>query len=421
MHTKSSMSVSLVSSRGRVSEVATGGEVDPSGRKSGRLGLAGLLSLGLLASCRTPANPRYLSYGLELPLSLPVEREVQGDVRESYRVQATEAGFEVVIGKQASVTVPKLGAHLADLTVDVAATRGVAPFSGVLLTHVVKDGAAVQAGLRGEVPGDVVMAMDGVPVVSVQQFTADLRAKKKVGDPVALQILRGQTKIEVSLNLGGAQEDVQLPPDRLAVAGLGPKDLCSDFSLVDLPEMLSERIYGRRERMLLVYQVASQSDAWKAGLRPYDRIVNMGGLGSGVPTLDQVGVQAKSLLAAGGDFELTVIPSLKAGTAKDNMPIDVRFRAGAWDKSNWELWVPFLHYQRSGPYSRYAAWGPDGALSYWSLGPLDMLASNRYSEVSSLDRTGVVRTNVFKALLGLIEVETGTEPTKVRLFWFLEF
>lgn len=56
--------------------------------------------------------------------------------------------------------------------------------------------------------------------------------------------------------------------------------------------------------------------------------MKMGGLDSGAPTLAQVGAQAKSLLADDGDFELAVVPSPKAGTAKNSTPIEVRFPAG---------------------------------------------------------------------------------------------
>lgn len=193
MHTERTRPVGLDSSRGRASEVATSLLSNTHDRKSGRLGLAGLLSLGLLASCRTPAHPG----GYRAPRlnpdgagsGVPVERESQGDVQESYKVLEVESRFEVVIARQTPVTVPKLGAVLADLTPEVAAARGVTPFSGVLIKELVKDGAAVQAGLRGDVPGDVVMAktLDGAPVVSVKQVVADLRAKKKAGDSVVLQ------------------------------------------------------------------------------------------------------------------------------------------------------------------------------------------------------------------------------------------
>lgn len=81
--------------------------------------------------------------------------------------------------------------------------------------------------------------------------------------------------------------------------------------------------------------------------------------------------------------------------------------------TDWELWVPFLHYEHSRPNPSWSRPWWDGAQSYWSLGPLDMLVSNRYSEEHPADRSEVgSRHNVFKALLGLIQVETGTAPTE---------
>ena len=81
---------------------------------------------------------------------------------------------------------------------------------GVLILEVEEGSAAAAAGLRGSrvradgaiVPGDVLQAVDGVEVGSLEAL-ARLLDDKRIGDRVALRILRNGRPLQVTVALEG--------------------------------------------------------------------------------------------------------------------------------------------------------------------------------------------------------------------------
>ncbi len=79
---------------------------------------------------------------------------------------------------------------------------------GLVIGKVSKGGGAERAGLKGAretVPGrvelgDIILAVDGTPVVTVDSLL-DVMEKRKVGDQVAVEILRGNRRERVSVTL----------------------------------------------------------------------------------------------------------------------------------------------------------------------------------------------------------------------------
>ena len=90
---------------------------------------------------------------------------------------------------------------------------------GLLIVQVVPGGAADQAGLRGgteraylgNVPimlgGDLIVAIDGEKVED-EQSLAETMNNHRAGDTVKVTIYRGKRKIDVSVALGEAREQV---------------------------------------------------------------------------------------------------------------------------------------------------------------------------------------------------------------------
>ena len=84
---------------------------------------------------------------------------------------------------------------------------------GVLLIRVVKDGPAAKAGLRGGtrqvrignsiviIGGDVITAIDGKAVASVEELSREMRHHKP-GTILDLIIIRGKTQRQLSITLG---------------------------------------------------------------------------------------------------------------------------------------------------------------------------------------------------------------------------
>jgi len=114
---------------------------------------------------------------------------------------------------------PALGVRTIPVDPDLAEQMGLAADYGLLIVQVVAGGAADRAGLRGgseraylgNVPimlgGDLIIAIDGEKVQD-QQDLAQLMNKHRAGDAVRVTIYRGKKKMDVSVTLGEAKEQV---------------------------------------------------------------------------------------------------------------------------------------------------------------------------------------------------------------------
>jgi len=90
---------------------------------------------------------------------------------------------------------------------------------GLLIARLYQDSPAHQAGLRGAdrrlqlgrrvilVGGDIVTAIDGLPLESPDQLTIYLETKKRPGDQVVLTVWRDRKEMTVPLTLGERPEE----------------------------------------------------------------------------------------------------------------------------------------------------------------------------------------------------------------------
>ncbi len=88
-----------------------------------------------------------------------------------------------------------IGADLQSLTPDLAGGLGLTETPGVVVADVDEGGPAAHAGLR---VGDVIASIDGMPVDNVALFTLSLYLRT-TGDKVALQIVRGTKRLEMTV------------------------------------------------------------------------------------------------------------------------------------------------------------------------------------------------------------------------------
>jgi S1-C subfamily serine protease len=114
---------------------------------------------------------------------------------------------------------PALGVRTIPIDPELAQEMGLAADYGLLIVQAVQGGAADRAGLRGGseraylgntpimVGGDLIVAVDGEKIES-QQNLAQVMNKHRAGDTVTVTIYRGKKKMEVSVTLAEAREQV---------------------------------------------------------------------------------------------------------------------------------------------------------------------------------------------------------------------
>jgi S1-C subfamily serine protease len=114
---------------------------------------------------------------------------------------------------------PALGVSTIPIDPNLADQLGLPSDYGLLIVQVVPGGAADNAGLRGgneraylgNVPimlgGDLIVAIDGKKVED-QQELAEVMNNHRAGDSVRVTIYRGKRKIEVTVTLGEARQQV---------------------------------------------------------------------------------------------------------------------------------------------------------------------------------------------------------------------
>ena len=114
---------------------------------------------------------------------------------------------------------PALGVRTIPITPELADQLGLAADNGLLIVQVVSGGAADRAGLHGgterayigNIPimigGDLIIAIDGQEVQD-QQDLSQVMNNHRAGDTVRITIYRGKKKMDVSVTLAEAREQV---------------------------------------------------------------------------------------------------------------------------------------------------------------------------------------------------------------------
>ncbi len=114
---------------------------------------------------------------------------------------------------------PALGVRTIPITPELAEQMGLPANYGLLIVQVVPGGAADRAGLRGgsepaslgNIPirtgGDLIVGIDGEKI-ETQQDLAQVMNSHRAGDTVRVTVYRGKKKMDVSVTLGEAREQV---------------------------------------------------------------------------------------------------------------------------------------------------------------------------------------------------------------------
>ncbi|HKS38695.1 MAG TPA: trypsin-like peptidase domain-containing protein, partial [Verrucomicrobiae bacterium] len=140
---------------------------------------------------------------------------------------------------------------------------------GVVVGRIIKGGPAADSELR---PADVITAVDGKPTASVQQLKNEVRTKPP-GQPVTLDVVRGDKKLKIRVNPGEVPDGdtqivrnkVQPPPDS-AVLGIKVQALTQD---------LADRFEVELTEGVIVTEVEAGSVAERKGIMPGEIITDL--------------------------------------------------------------------------------------------------------------------------------------------------
>ncbi|WP_181705243.1 DegQ family serine endoprotease [Chthonobacter rhizosphaerae] len=169
-----------------------------------------------------------------------------------------------------TVELPWIGAEMQPVTADIAETLGLERPSGVLITSVIEDSPAEEAGLK---VGDLVTAVDGAEVSDPRVFNYRL-ATKGIGNEAELSVNRDgrETTIRVPLEPPPASA----PREEITVTEPSPFQGATVANLS--PAVARElNMPYRGQPGVVITKVARRSPAARVGLAPGDVIVVVNG------------------------------------------------------------------------------------------------------------------------------------------------
>ena len=141
---------------------------------------------------------------------------------------------------------------------------------GVIVHSILRDGPAAGSDLK---PADVITAVDGKPTPTVQQLKSEIRIKP-VGQPVTLDVVRGDRKIQVKVQPG------EVPDEGTPVANRGkareaPEPEFLGFKVQALTRDIAKQFEVDLTEGVIVTEVESGSVAELKGIKPGDIITDL--------------------------------------------------------------------------------------------------------------------------------------------------
>ncbi|MGI5835709.1 MAG: S1C family serine protease [Chloroflexota bacterium] len=206
---QNSMTVGIVSSLSRTFSIASGRPI------------RNMIQVDAAINPGNSGGPLINTAGEVVGINTAIESPVRGFVGIGFAVPINSAKRllpDLMAGK--TIEHPWLGITGVTVNEEIVQEAGLSVDSGVYVVNVIIDSPAHKASIIGseepthgqtEVPdiiaagGDVVVAVDGQPVVTIDQL-ADYIDTKKVGDNVTLTVVRDGNRVDVPVLLEGWPE-----------------------------------------------------------------------------------------------------------------------------------------------------------------------------------------------------------------------
>jgi len=161
-----------------------------------------------------------------------------------------------------------LGVTIQDMTSDLAKSFGLEKEEGILISEVVTNSPADQAGLQS---GDVILELDGKKVESVSSFRNTI-ALTAPGATVTLKIRRDGKDLTRKVTIG------KLPDEEVQTAAPAAPDSVAarlGIAVEPLTPQWKERLGLKEERGVVVSRVAPESPAAAFGIREGDVVLSV--------------------------------------------------------------------------------------------------------------------------------------------------
>lgn len=152
-----------------------------------------------------------------------------------------------------------LGVQMQDINEQLAQALNTPPGQGAVVTRVLKDSAAAEAGVE---IGDVITAINGDKLLSADSLRNTI-GLLMVGETITIDILRDGNKKQLKATVKEIEKRKPQPSVHSKLSGASFGDI-----EVDSP------YYGKVEGVM-IYEVKRNSQAWRAGLRPNDIITSV--------------------------------------------------------------------------------------------------------------------------------------------------
>ncbi|HZE92174.1 MAG TPA: Do family serine endopeptidase [Rhizobacter sp.] len=168
----------------------------------------------------------------------------------------------------------RLGVSIQDLNQSLAESFGLKQPDGALIAKVVPDSAAASAGLQ---PGDVILEVDGEPVVRSGAVSSRIGLASP-GERVKLKVWRDRAAHDIEVKLGG------VPDESDTLANAGSEANGGKLGLALRPLTRDERRQAKLEQGMLVEDVSGAAE--RAGIQAGDVLLAING--KPVTSIEQV-------------------------------------------------------------------------------------------------------------------------------------
>ncbi len=151
-----------------------------------------------------------------------------------------------------------LGVQAQDITPELAEALGLDTTEGTVISAVTEGGSAQQAGIK---PGDVIIRIDGKPVISSAKLRNTI-GLKRVGESVDIELIRDGQKKHFKLTIKQADVDSGRVSNIPLLNG-------AEFSAIPRNHPLYRQVDG-----VMIASIKRGSKIWQSGLEPGDVIVS---------------------------------------------------------------------------------------------------------------------------------------------------